>query len=56
LNSYNHSPNLIKMERAGVYKTFYVYFFGGLECLATSLLMSPIIFLEMSGFEPRELQ
>jgi hypothetical protein len=56
VEQFNHSPNLLKMEKAGVNKTFHVYFFGGLECLATSSPMSPIIFLEMSGFEPRELQ
>jgi hypothetical protein len=43
-------------ERFPTLPEIIVYFMAGKSVLATSLLRTPILyFLEMSGFEPREL-
>jgi hypothetical protein len=35
---------------------YFVYFFGGLECVGSPVPKSPILYQEMSGLEPRKLQ
>ncbi len=43
-------------ENTGKFFFLYVYVFGGLECVGHSFAYDAyLVFLEMSGFEPREL-
>jgi hypothetical protein len=45
-----------KAKKEKMDQIFFVNYLAGKSVLATSLFMSPILyFLEMSGFEPREL-